>query len=93
MLLSCTREAYEFQPQNCGELLSVRGICPETICGFTPVSETIYGKPSSWTDPVKFSFAYGGKDGVLRPVGIKALDKLIQNDEIDDKTKYKSLKN
>ncbi|MEM2749045.1 MAG: DUF763 domain-containing protein, partial [Candidatus Bathyarchaeia archaeon] len=30
-----------------------------------------------WRDPVKYSFAYGGKDGVPYPVDRKAMDESI----------------
>jgi len=92
------RQAYEFQPKNYEELLSIRGIGPATVRGLALVSEVIYGKSPSWKDPVKFSFAYGGKDGVPRPVDRKAMDRsiqilrdAIQNAEVDGKMKLKSL--
>ncbi len=91
-------KAYEFQPENYEELLSIKGIGPATVRGLALVSEIIYGKPPSWKDPVKFSFAYGGKDGVPRPVDKKAMDESIQilreavqNAKMDDKTRLKSV--
>ena len=41
------------------------------------VSEIIFGEEPSWRDPVKYSFAYGGKDGVPFPVDRKAMDESI----------------
>ncbi|MEM4188237.1 MAG: DUF763 domain-containing protein, partial [Candidatus Hadarchaeum sp.] len=35
------------------------------------VSTLIYGKPPSWRDPIRYSFAHGGKDGVPFPVDRK----------------------
>jgi hypothetical protein len=72
------REAYEFQPKNYEELLSIKGVGPATVRGLALVSQIIYGKPPSWKDPVKYSFAYGGKDGVPYPVNRKAMDESIQ---------------
>jgi len=69
---------YEFQPRNYEELLSVRGVGPATVRGLALVAELIYGEKPSWDDPVKFSFAYGGKDGVPYPVDRKAMDESIQ---------------
>lgn len=93
------RKAYEFQPKNYEELLGIKGVGSATVRGLALVSEIIYGQPPSWKDPVKFSFAYGGKDGVPRPVDRKAMDKsvqilkeVIQNAKINNKTKLKSLK-
>ncbi|MCD6563397.1 MAG: DUF763 domain-containing protein [Thermoproteales archaeon] len=72
------KKAYEFQPKNYEELLSIHGIGPAVIRGLALVSELIYGGKVSWRDPVKYSFAYGGKDGVPYPVNKRAMDKSIQ---------------
>jgi hypothetical protein len=69
---------YEFQPRNYEELLSIRGVGPATVRGLALVAELIYGEKPSWDDPVKFSFAYGGKDGVPFPVDRRAMDESIQ---------------
>ena len=69
---------YEFQPQNYEEFLSFKGVGPATVRGLALVAELVYGEEPSWDDPVKFSFAYGGKDGVPFPVDRKALDESIQ---------------
>jgi hypothetical protein len=69
---------YEFQPRNYEELLAFRGVGPATIRGLALVAELIYGEKPSWKDPVKYSFAYGGKDGVPYPVDRKAMDESIQ---------------
>ncbi len=41
------------------------------------VSELIYGKKASWKDPVKYSFAHGGKDNIPYPVNKRVYDKSI----------------
>jgi uncharacterized protein len=69
---------YEFQPSNYEELLSVKGVGPATVRGLALVAELVYGDSPSWEDPVKFSFAYGGKDGVPFPVDRKAMDESIE---------------
>jgi len=69
---------YEFQPRNYEELLNVRGVGPATVRGLALVAELIYGEKPSWEDPVKFSFAYGGKDGVPFPVDRRAMDESVQ---------------
>jgi len=69
---------YEFQPRNYEELLSIKGVGPSTVRGLALVAELIYGEKPSWEDPVKFSFAYGGKDGVPFPVNRRATDESIQ---------------
>jgi len=72
------REMYEFQPSNYEELLGFRGVGPATVRGLALVADVIYGEKPSWKDPVKYSFAYGGKDGVPYPVDRKAMDESIQ---------------
>lgn len=72
------REVYEFKPHDYEELLSFKGIGPATIRGLALVAELIYGEKPSWNDPVKYSFAYGGKDGVPRPVNRRAMDESIR---------------
>lgn len=42
------------------------------------VAELVYGDRPSWRDPVKYSFAYGGKDGVPYPVDRGAMDESVQ---------------
>ncbi len=72
------RKAYEFQPANYGELLGMQGIGPAALRALAYVSEAIYGRPPSWRDPVKFSFALGGKDGIPYPVNRRAMDGTIE---------------
>jgi len=69
---------YEFQPRNYEELLSLRGVGPATVRGLALVAELIYGEKPCWEDPVKFCFAYGGKDGVPFPVDRRAMDESVQ---------------
>jgi len=92
------REVYEFQPSNYEELIAFKGIGPATIRGLALIAELIYGEKPSWKDPVKYSFAYGGKDGVPYPVNRKGMDesiqvlkRAIQETEIGNKEKMRSL--
>ncbi len=71
-------QAYETQPSNYEELLSIRGVGPATVRGLALIAELVYGEKPSWKDPVKYSFAYGGKDGVPYPVNRRAMDESIQ---------------
>jgi hypothetical protein len=72
------RNAHEFQPRNYEDLLMLSGIGPAAIRGLALIAELIYGAKPSWKDPVKYSFAYGGKDGVPFPVDRKAMDESTQ---------------
>jgi len=69
---------YEFQPSNYEQLLSVKGVGPATVRGLALIADLVYGEKPSWKDPVKYSFAYGGKDGVPYPVNRRAMDESIQ---------------
>ena len=71
-------KVYEFQPRNYEELLGFKGVGPASVRGLALIAELIYGEKPSWNDPVKYSFAYGGKDGVPFPVDRKAMDQSIQ---------------
>ena len=71
-------DVYEFQPCNYEELLGFRGVGPATVRGLALVADVIYGEKPSWKDPVKYSFAYGGKDGVPYPVDRRAMDESIK---------------
>lgn len=72
------RRAYEFQPKNYEELISVKGIGPGAVRALALISEVIYGTKPSWKDPVKYSFAVGGKDGIPFPVNRESYDETIQ---------------
>jgi hypothetical protein len=89
---------YDFQPSNYEELLSIQGVGPATVRGLALVAELVYGEEPSWEDPVKFSFAYGGKDGVPFSVERRAMDesieilkKSVEAAKIGEKDKLRSL--
>ncbi|MCX2451279.1 DUF763 domain-containing protein [Pedobacter sp. PLR] len=68
----------EKQPADFEELLLLEGMGPRTLQSLALVSEVIYGTPSRFTDPARFSFAHGGKDGHPFPVPVKIYDETIQ---------------
>lgn len=70
--------AYESEPQDFESLLLTKGLGPRTIQSLTLVSEVIYGTPSRFSDPARFSFAHGGKDGHPFPVPLKIYDESIR---------------
>jgi uncharacterized protein len=69
--------AHETNVQNFESLLLLEGAGPRTIQSLTLVSEVIHGTPSRFTDPARFSFAHGGKDGHPFPVPLKVYDETI----------------
>ncbi len=70
--------AYEFQPKNYEELLMIKGMGPKTVRALALLSDLIYGTEPSWKDPVKYSFAHGGKDGTPYPVNRETMDSSIE---------------
>ncbi len=92
------KELYDFQPKNYEELLSLQGVGPNTIRALALISDLIYDETPSWKDPVKYSFAVGGKDGVPFPVDRKAMDQSteiirlgIQQAKLGDKEKMHAI--
>lgn len=65
---------YEQQPRDFASLLGIRGVGPKTLRSLTLVSELLFGAKASFRDPVRFSFAHGGKDGHPFPVDRKNYD-------------------
>lgn len=81
-------------------LLLLQGVGPRTIQSLTLVSEVIHGTPSRFSDPARFSFAHGGKDGHPFPVPtsiydetIEVFDKSIHLAKLGDKEKSEALRN
>jgi len=69
--------AHEQPPENFEDLLLLQGVGPRTIQSLALVSEVIHGTPSRFSDPARFSFAHGGKDGHPFPVPINVYDETI----------------
>ena len=69
--------AHERQPADFSELLLLEGMGPRSIQSLALVSEVIYGMPSRFEDPARFSFAHGGKDGHPFPVPVNVYDETI----------------
>ncbi len=73
--------AHEKNLQDFESLLLLEGVGPRTIQSLALVSEVIHGTPTRFTDPARFSFAHGGKDGHPFPVPLKVYDETIQHIE------------
>lgn len=71
----------EMEVENFESLLLLKGMGPRSLQSLTLVSEVIYGTPSRFEDPARFSFAHGGKDGHPFPVPLKVYDQVI--DQMD----------
>jgi len=93
------RKAYEIQPRSYQELVEIKGIGPKTLRGLALVSEFTFGEPPSYKDPVKYSFAFGGKDGVPFPVERNAMDEVarilreaVEESKLGKKEKIQAIK-
>jgi len=71
-------KTYETQPQTFETLLGMEGVGPRTIRALSLIAELVYGATPSFRDPVRFSFAHGGKDGHPYPVDRAGYDRSIE---------------
>jgi len=92
-------EIYDIQPKNYEDLLAIKGVGPSTIRALALISDLIYGEKPSWKDPIRFTYAHGGKDGVPYPVNRKAMDEStviiqqgIKQAKIGNKEKIRAIK-
>jgi uncharacterized protein len=70
--------AHEKEVTDFESLLLIEGLGPRTLQSLVLISEVIHGTPSRFTDPARFSFAHGGKDGHPFPVPTKVYDESIK---------------
>ena len=66
------------QPATYEDLLLVPGVGARTIFALAMVGEIIHGVPARFSDPARFSFAHGGKDGHPFPVPLPVYDETIR---------------
>jgi uncharacterized protein len=82
---------HQFQPENYEELIAFKGVGAKTVRALALISQLIFGTEISWKDPVKFSFAHGGKDGTPYKINRKVYESTIQI--LNDAIKNSRLKN
>jgi uncharacterized protein len=69
--------AYERELRDFASLLLLENLGPRTLQSLALVAEVVHGAPSRFSDPARFSFAHGGKDGHPFPVPLKTYDESI----------------
>jgi hypothetical protein len=69
--------AAEQGPADFAELLLVPGVGNRTVAALAAVAEVVYGAPCRFSDPARFAFALGGKDGHPFPVPLAVYDETI----------------
>ena len=70
--------AHQAQPRDFEALLATPGIGPQAVRALALAAEVIYGARPSTRDPVRYSFAHGGKDGHPYPVDRRTYDHTVQ---------------
>lgn len=90
---------YEAQPQQYESLVGLPGVGASTLRALAMVSEVVHGSPLSFRDPVRYSFAHGGKDGTPFPVRrpdyeatIASLETAIQQARLGELDKMKAFR-
>ncbi len=90
--------AYELQPRDYEELVALEGIGPASIRALALIAELVHDAESSRSDPAKYAYAHGGKDGTPRPINpsqydrsISFLGEMLEGAEADRETKQQAL--
>jgi hypothetical protein len=69
--------AHEQDLRDFTSLLLVEGLGPRTLQSLALIAEVVHGAPARFSDPARFSFAHGGKDGHPFPVPLKTYDESL----------------
>lgn len=93
------KKAYDIRPSDYEELIQIEGIGPSTLRALALISTLVYGAQIDWRDPLKFTFAHGGKDGVPYPVSKKRMEEsinflrsILESASIDREEKLKAFR-
>jgi hypothetical protein len=70
--------AVERGPKDFADLLMTPGLGARTVRALALVAEVLYGAPSRFDDPARFSLAHGGKDGHPFPVLLRVYDETLR---------------
>lgn len=69
--------AYQRDFRDFASFLLLETLGPRTLQSLALIAEVIHGAPSRFSDPARFSFALGGKDGHPFPVPLKTYDESL----------------
>jgi hypothetical protein len=70
--------AAERGPVDFADLLLTPGVGARTVLALASVAEVLHGAPCRFSDPARFSFAHGGKDGHPFPVPLRVYDETLR---------------
>jgi uncharacterized protein len=69
--------SHEKQLRDFASLLLLENVGPRTLQTLSLIAEVVHGAPSRFSDPARYSFALGGKDGHPFPVPLKTYDESL----------------
>lgn len=69
--------AYQRDFRDFASFLLLETLGPRTLQSLALIAEVIHGAPSRFSDPARFSFALGGKDGHPFPVPLQTYDESL----------------
>jgi hypothetical protein len=69
--------AYEREFRDFASLLLLENLGPRTLQSLALIAEVVHGAPTRFSDPARFSFALGGKDGHPFPIPLKTYDESL----------------
>jgi hypothetical protein len=70
--------ARERGPRDFADLLLTPGVGARTVAALASVAEVLHGAPCRFSDPARFAFAHGGKDGHPFPVPLAVYDETLR---------------
>lgn len=74
---------------NYEDVAMTQKVGPKTLRALSLVAEVIFGQKPSYEDPIRYTYAFGGKDGIPYPVNKETYDQTIEI--IEDAIKRSSL--
>lgn len=90
---------YEEPPETYKQLLELKGVGPSTLRALAMVAEVTHGARPTFSDPVRYAFAHGGKDNYPFPVqkeditqSLAVLKNAIENGKMGENDKLQSLR-
>jgi uncharacterized protein len=77
-LQATLQAAADTGPADFADVLLAPGVGARTVAALAFVAEILHGAPCRFSDPARFSFAHGGKDGHPFPVPLAVYDATIR---------------
>lgn len=72
------RNVVEGKASDFESVLMTPKVGPKTIRALTLVSEVVFGAKPSYDDPIRYTYAFGGKDGIPYPINQQTYDQTIE---------------